>query len=86
MTTFICGGNLTSGPRDTCPNPLHDYPLPAGYNDAHDAAQRRLRKRWTSKRCPQCGLYGWRPGEPTGDPCDQRVPPPQPAAGDHTRD
>ena len=75
-TSYICGGDLTSGPRDDCPHKLHDYPLPAGYVDASEAAERRLRNRWASKRCPSCGLYGWQPGNPTGDPCDQSVPAP----------
>lgn len=63
----ICGGDLTSGPRDDCPDELHDYPLPAGYTDASEAAARRLYKLWTQARCAGCGLYGWRP-------CDERVP------------
>jgi hypothetical protein len=71
---YLCGGDLTSGPRDACPDPLHDFPLPAGYTDASEAADSRLRHRWTQRRCPACGLYGWRPGDPTGDPCDERVP------------
>lgn len=71
---LICGGDLRSGPRDPCPNPLHDYPLPEGYGDAAEAAERRIYRRWASKKCPQCGLYGWQPGDPTGDPCDERVP------------
>ena len=71
---FICGGDLTSGPRDDCPNVLHDFPLPAGYVDASEAAEKRLRHRWHNARCPDCGLYGWRPGDPTGDLRDQRVP------------
>jgi hypothetical protein len=76
---YLCGGDSRSGPRDTCPDTLHDYPLPAGYVDASEAADRRLYRRWTQKRCPDCGLYGWRPGNPTGDPCDERVPAPVPA-------
>ena len=73
---FICGGDLTSGPRDDCPNVLHDFPLPAGYVDASEAAEKRLRHRWHNARCPDCGLYGWRPGDPTGDLRDERVPAP----------
>jgi hypothetical protein len=73
-TIRICGGDLTSGPRDDCPGSLHDFPLPSGYGDASEAAERRLRHRWRNVRCPACGLYGWQPGDPTGDPCDQRVP------------
>ena len=72
--TYICGGDFRSGPRDDCPDPLHDYPLPSGYVDADEAAHRRLYKGWSQSRCPRCGLYGWQPGRPTGDPCDERVP------------
>lgn len=60
--TFICGGDETPGPRSDCPNPVHDYPLPSGYNDAHEVAMRRVRRGWASPRCPDCNLYGWRPG------------------------
>lgn len=70
----ICGGDLRSGPRDACPNVLHDFPLPEGYVDEGEAAGLRIRNRWTCSECPDCGLYGWRPGDPTGDPCDERVP------------
>jgi hypothetical protein len=62
---FLCGGDFTPGPRGTdCPSPLHDHPLPSGYTDAAEEAGRRLNKRWTNKRCAQCGLYGWLPGLP----------------------
>ena len=71
---YICGGDLRSGPRDDCPDRLHDYPLPSGYVDASEAAHRRLYKRWSQARCGRCGLYGWIPGDLTGDPCDERVP------------
>lgn len=74
--TYLCLSDMSSGPRDECPDPLHDYPLPAGYVDASEAADRRLRKGWANVRCPRCGLCGWRPGKPTGDACDQRVPAP----------
>ena len=77
MSVYICGGNLQSGTRDTCPDPLHDFPLPDGYVDAGEAAARRLRKRWSQQKCGQCGLYGWLPGQPTGDQCDARVPAPE---------
>lgn len=70
----LCISNMTSGPRDTCPNELHDYPLPAGYGDASEAAERRIRRGWSNRRCPQCQLYGWQPGRATGDPCDEPVP------------
>jgi hypothetical protein len=70
----ICFSDLRSGPRDACPNMLHDYPLPAGYGDAAEAASRRIQRGWLNKRCPQCKLYGWQPGRMTGDPCDERVP------------
>ena len=64
---FICEPNYTPGPRSDCPNALHDYPLPGGYIAASDIAEARLRKRWSNARCPDCGLYGWRPGEPLSD-------------------
>lgn len=58
--TFICGGDLTPGPRGTdCPNALHDRPLPSGYVDAAEVAGRRLRTGWANRKCPDCGLYGW---------------------------
>lgn len=63
---YLCGPDYSPGPRDPCPNSLHDYPLPSGYIAAHDMAAARLRKRWSSVRCPDCGLYGWRPGQPLG--------------------
>lgn len=59
---FICGGDDRPGPRDECPDVLHDYPLPAGYVDAAQAAGRRLSRRWSNTRCRRCGLYGWVPG------------------------
>lgn len=63
--SFLCGGDMRPGPRETdCPDPLHDFPLPRGYVDAHEEAMSRLNRRWTSKRCGLCGLYGWLPGEP----------------------
>jgi transcriptional regulator with XRE-family HTH domain len=71
---FVCGGDFRSGKRDDCPDELHDYPLPNGYADAHEMAASRLAKGWQSVRCKACGLYGWIPGHPTGNPCDQRVP------------
>ena len=70
---YLCGGDFRPGKRDACPNTLHDYPLPDGYVDAGEVAGRRLRKRWHSPRCPDCGLYGWRPGTLLGDESDQRV-------------
>lgn len=63
--TFICGGDLTPGPRDTdCPNRLHDHPLPSGYVDAAETAARRIRTGWANRKCPDCGIYGWLPGRP----------------------
>lgn len=60
---LICGGDDRPGPRGTdCPSALHDHPLPAGYVDAHEAAARRLYRRWRSVKCSACGLYGWVPG------------------------
>lgn len=60
---YLCGGDESPGPRATeCPNGLHDWPLPSGYVDAGMVAARRLRRRWANVQCPDCGLYGWRPG------------------------
>ena len=59
---YLCGGDMTPGPRGTdCPNPLHDHPLPSGYVEAEIEAVRRLHKRWSNTKCPDCGLYGWTP-------------------------
>lgn len=63
---YICGGDYTRlEPRGECPNPLHDYPLPAGYVDAHEVAGARIANRWSNRKCPQCGLHGWGPGRIT---------------------
>lgn len=59
---YVCGGDFRPGPRDTCPDPVHDWPLPRGYVDADEVASARLSRRWTNARCERCGLYGWRPG------------------------
>lgn len=57
---LLCGGDTTPGPRGTdCLSRLHDHPLPSGYNDAADEAARRIRNRWSNRRCSRCGLYGW---------------------------
>lgn len=58
---FICGGDERPGPRDKCPDRLHDHPLPSGYGEAHEVAMRRKRQGWRSVRCKQCKLYGWVP-------------------------
>jgi hypothetical protein len=47
----------------SCPNTLHDWPLPIGYIAASDTAAVRLRARWRNNKCPDCGLYGWIPGQ-----------------------
>lgn len=61
--TYLCGGDYERRQdRSSCPNTLHDYPLPAGYVEASEVADARLRARWTNRRCPDCGLYGWLPG------------------------
>lgn len=73
---ILCGGDLTPGPRDPCPNTLHDWPLPAGYVDAHEAAASRLYRGWKSRRCPDCGFYGWAPSRLAAG--DQRIPPDDP--------
>lgn len=66
---FLCLADMRSGPRDPCPDPL-----PSSYMDAGDAAARRLDNGWECAQCPDCGRYGWRPGEPIGEACDERVP------------
>ena len=64
---FICGGDVGTAHRreDDCPNTLRDWPLPTGYVDADVEAHWRLRNRWSNVRCPDCRLYGWRPGKLT---------------------
>lgn len=56
---IICGDTGVLEPRDSCPNRLHDYPMPAGYVEAIGEADRRISQRWRNKRCPDCGKYGW---------------------------
>lgn len=46
-----------------CMNSLHDYPLPNGYVAASDEADDRLATKWQNLKCPDCGLYGWKPNE-----------------------
>lgn len=58
---YVCIPDETPGPRDACPNRLHDHPLPSGYLAASDVAARRLRQRWRNVRYPDCSLYGWVP-------------------------
>jgi hypothetical protein len=61
--TFLCGGYYERRqPRGDCPSTLHDWPLPSGYVEASEVADARLRARWANKKCPECGLYGWAPG------------------------
>ena len=72
---YLCGGDygrLQS--RSDCPNTLHDWPLPAGYGESFEVAEARLRNRWRNKRCPNCGLYGWEPGEDKHGTNPVRVP------------
>lgn len=63
----ICGGASGTGPKreNDCPNALHDWPTPSGYIDATEEAGWRLRHQWANVKCPDCGLYGWRPGKLT---------------------
>jgi hypothetical protein len=73
--TYLCGGDLSPGPREECANSLHDYPLPLGYVDAGEVAKHRLYKRWSNTRCPDCGLYGWTPGMHICQDCAVTTPP-----------
>ena len=61
---YLCGGDMRPGPRDVCPDPLHDFPLPTGYVDASEEAMSRLSHGWGNPRCRHCGLHGWTPGRP----------------------
>ena len=58
-SVVLCFEDFTPGPRDECPDRLHDHPLPFGYGEADEVAQRRLRQGWRNRWCRQCGLYGW---------------------------
>ena len=73
---YLCGGDMRPGPRDECPDPLHDWPLPDGYVDAAEVAGSRLGRGWRNVRCERCGLYGWRAGRLRDG--DVRVPAPEP--------
>lgn len=60
---YLCGGDFSRlEPRGDCPNALHDWPLPAGYVDASEVAEARMRARWSNQKCTACGLHGWAPG------------------------
>lgn len=59
---IVCGMDESPGPRDACPNTLHDWPCPSGYVAHSEVAHARLYRRWFNVKCPDCGLYGWRPG------------------------
>lgn len=72
---YICGGDYRPGPRPECRNELHDWPLPAGYGESFEVAEARLRNRWRNKRCPDCGIYGWEPGQDNHGTMPVRVPP-----------
>jgi hypothetical protein len=59
---YICGddyGRLQK--REDCPDSVHDWPLPDGYGACFAVAEARVAARWSNKRCPACGLYGWIP-------------------------
>ena len=69
MARIILCGSSRPGPRDPCPDPVHDWPEPGGYVSASEVAGARLRRGWHNVPCGQCDLYGWRPGriDPTTD-------------------
>lgn len=72
---YLCGGDLRPGPRaESCPNVIHDWPLPSGYIDASEVAASRLRRGWANVACPDCARYGWRPGSKIDPASDVRVP------------
>ena len=83
--TYVCGGDFRPSRRSDCPDSLHDWPLPAGYMDAAETADRRIRNGWKNQRCPQCGLFGWREGRNLGEG-DTRVTysPPAPSVPEVT--
>jgi hypothetical protein len=62
---IVCVPDDTPGPRDACPDPLHDHPMPSGYVAFFEEANRRGAAGWRSRRCLRCGLYGW--AGPQGD-------------------
>lgn len=73
---FLCGGDMRPGPRDDCPDPLHDFPLPSGYVEASEEAGSRLNRGWSNTRCDRCGSYGWAPGQPRkGEQLVRALPP-----------
>lgn len=76
-TVFLCGGDYTPAPRSECSHSLHDWPLPAGYIDRAETADRRMRTGWASLRCPRCQRYGWIPSGKITD-VDVRIPAPSP--------
>ena len=70
---YICGGDDRPGPRAECPEPIHDYPLPAGYVDASEVAAQRIYRQWKNVRCKKCGIYGFIPPVNV-DASAQRIP------------
>lgn len=73
--TYICGGDYRPGPRDECPDPVHDWPEPRGYVESWEVAESRLRRRWKNVPCPRgCGHYGWRPSQRIDPEMDHHVP------------
>lgn len=72
--TIVCGLDYDRRePRSECTNRLHDWPLPAGYVNASEAAMARLRDGWGNPKCKWCNRYGWTPGNKIRDGRDKEV-------------
>lgn len=73
--TILCIPNYgIKEERSTCPDALHNWPLPDGYIAASEVAGARLSEGWSNRKCKACGLHGWAPGRTAPKPeRDQEV-------------